>query len=308
MPPGDSGINKPFDRMMKSFADEEPGLFLRLLGVIPAGGDPDLQPLRPETAPSVVLPDYVAVWQTSPLGRIIFHAEFHSSYRREIPSELARYGGSLAWQYQMPVESVVVFMRPEGVPADVPSIGHYDIGPTKTTHPFKVIRLWELDPRPVLETNNPSLVPWALLMKSTIEQDRQIAWLVSRSGNDEAIARFLTLGSLRYDRNTLTAMLGDRNMGLVRAVIEGSSIFREERAEARAEGLAEGLSEGLSEGRADEARKLLRLGLRAKFPDLESLPEIDRISSIEKLEALVENVFVAIDSDAIHNAILSAAS
>src|ERR1700733_5981049 len=116
--------------MMKSFADHAPALFLRLLGAIPAGVEPDIQPLRAETAPSVVLPDYVGVMRTGPAGRVIFHAEFHSSYHRDVPGEMTRYGGSLAWQHRLPVVSVLVLMRPEGVPAEVPEIGHHDIGGT----------------------------------------------------------------------------------------------------------------------------------------------------------------------------------
>ena len=156
--------------MMKSFADQAPALFLRLLGAIPPGVEPDIQPLRAETAPAVVLPDYVGVMRTGPAGRFIFHAEFQSSYHRDLPAEMTRYGGSLAWQHQMPVVSVLVLMRPEGVPAEVPEIGHYDIGATRTTHPFKVVRLWELDPTPMLETKDPRLMPWAVLMKTTEER------------------------------------------------------------------------------------------------------------------------------------------
>jgi hypothetical protein len=248
-------------------------------------------------------------------GRVIFHAEFHSSYHRDVPGEMTRYGGSLAWQHRLPVVSVLVLMRPEGVPAEVPEIGHYDIGATRTTHPFKVVRLWELDPTPMLETKDPRLMPWAVLMKTTEDEVRRIAVFVSRSGDDEALAGFLTLGSLRYDRSTLIQMLGEGNMGLVRAILDGSSIVREEREQAaalgRVEGLEEGLKEGLEkgreEGRANEARRLLRLGLRAKFPILENLPEIDRVSSIEKLEALIESVFRESDAATIHGAILSAA-
>jgi hypothetical protein len=61
----DAGINKPFDRILKAFVDEAPALFLRLLGFIPAGVEADIQPLRPETAPAMVLPDYVAVVRTA---------------------------------------------------------------------------------------------------------------------------------------------------------------------------------------------------------------------------------------------------
>ena len=48
-------INKRFDRIAKELADEAPMLFLRLLGMIPPGADVSLEPLRPETAPQVVM-------------------------------------------------------------------------------------------------------------------------------------------------------------------------------------------------------------------------------------------------------------
>lgn len=301
MPTGDSGINKPFDRILKAFADEAPRLFLGLFGLAPAQAEADIQPLRPETAPPVVMPDYVAL-VTNRGGdgvgeRLIIHAEFESRYYHEIPRDMARYGGSLAWQYHLPVESVLVLLRPEGVPAELPEVGHYDIGGTRTTHSYKVVRSWETDPMPVLVTSNPRLMPWALLMKSSDEQVRGIASLVAAQGDDEALARFLILGGLRYDRGTLNRMLGDRRMsGFIRAYLDGSNLVRELRDEARAE------------GQAGEARKVLRMSLRAKFPELESLSEIDRISSIEALESLIESVIRSNDEHSIHMAILAAAA
>ena len=80
MHPGNAGINKPFDRILKSFADEAPELFLRLLGLVPAGIKPDIQPLRPETAPPMALPDYVAVATDRP-GRPDY-------FSRRIPVQL----------------------------------------------------------------------------------------------------------------------------------------------------------------------------------------------------------------------------
>jgi hypothetical protein len=75
-----------------------------------------------------------------------------------------------------------VMLRPGGVPAKIPEVGHYSIGDTHTTHPFKTLRLREIDPAPVLETNDPKLLPWALLMKSPEEQVLRIASIVSASG------------------------------------------------------------------------------------------------------------------------------
>jgi hypothetical protein len=297
--PGKAGINKPFDRILKSFADEAPALFLRLLGFVPAGVEPDIQPLRPETAPAVVLPDYVAVVRIGSADPIIFHAEFQSNYHQDVPRDMARYGGSLAWQHQMPVESVLVMLRPDRAPAEIPEVGHYDIGVTHTTHPFKVIRIWEIDPTPVLETNDPKLLPWALLLKSTDAQVRGIGSILARQDDDEAVRRFLTLGSLRYNRNSLNEMLGGRKMGLIRAILDGSNLVQEERDLAAAEGRAE--------GRATEARRFLRLLLRKHFPEMESLAEIDAISNADVLESIIESVFDASGADAVRAAILTAA-
>src|ERR1017187_780632 len=192
--------------------------------MIPAGGEADIQPLRPETAPAMVLPDYVAVVRIGAGEWIVFHVEFQSIYYNDVPRDMARYGGSLAWQYQMQVWSVLLLLRPDRAPALIPEVGEYNIGATRTTNPFKVVRLWELDPAPVLETENPRLLPWALLMKSTDEQVREIASIIARQDDDEAVGRFLVLGSVRYDRYALEEMLGGRTMGLARAILDGSSL------------------------------------------------------------------------------------
>jgi predicted transposase YdaD len=302
VPSGDSGINKPFDRILKSFAEEAPELFLRLLGFIPADAGADLQPLRPETAPTVVLPDYVAILQTETGERTIIHVEFQSKYHLDVPRDMARYGASLAWQHQIPVESVLMLLRPDGVPAEVPEVGHYHIGATRTTHPYKVVRLWEINPAAVLETNNPKLLPWALLMKSTDEQVRKIGSILGRQDDEEALGRFLTLGSLRYDSSSLNEMLGGGKMGIVRAILDGSSLVREEREQAAAEGIAE----GMAKGQASEARKVLRFLLKKNFPGLEPIPAIDAITSVAILESLMEATFNETDTASMRAAILAA--
>ncbi len=149
----DAGINKPFDRILKDLADEAPDLLLRLLGM-GLLASPRTSPASSRNCSVVVLPDYVAVIRTGAADPIIFHVEFQSNYYRDLPRDMARYGGSLAWQHQMPVESVLVLLRPQGVPAAIEEAGHYNIGKTLTEHPFRVMRLWEIDPTLVLETEN----------------------------------------------------------------------------------------------------------------------------------------------------------
>jgi hypothetical protein len=299
VPPGNAGINKPIDRILKDVAEEAPQLFLRLLGVVPPEVAADIQPLRPETAPAVVMPDYVAVIRTGLAEPFIFHAEFQLKYHHDLPRNMARYGGSLAWQYQIPVETVLILLRARGVPAAIPEVGHYNIGKTRTSHPFRVMRLWEIDPILVLETRDPRLLPWALLMKSSDEQVREIAAIVARQGDEESVGRFFLLGSLRYNRGSLREMLGGREMGLIRAILDGSSLVQEERDEAKAE--------GRKEGQVGEARRFLRRLLKKNFPQLESMPEIDQISTVEALESLGETIIEARDADRVREAILAAA-
>jgi hypothetical protein len=173
-----------------------------------------------------------------------------------------------------------------------------------------VIRIWEVDPTPVLETNDPKLLPWALLMKSTDEQVRRIAAIVAGLDNDEPVARFLTLGRIRYHRDALNEMVGGGRMGLLQAILDGKDMEVErERAAAagKAQGLAEGQAVGRAEGRAVEARKILRLLLQKHFPALASLTEVDMISDPDTLDSIIESVVNGASAEPVRTAILSAA-
>lgn len=308
------GLNKPLDRIAKDFADEAPRLFLQLLEIAPASADIRLTSLRPETAPSIVLPDYVAELSIDSAHPFTFHVEFYLDYGADVPRKMARYGGSLAWQYQRRVVSILMLLRPDRVPDSIPAIGEYSIGETCTTHPYKVVRTWEIDPAPVFESPDPRMLPWAVLMKSTDEQVRQIGAVLRRKGDGESIARFLTLGSLRYHRSELEAMLEGAHMGLVEAILEGSSLVKEAKEKAAEQGWAMGMEKGLAEGRvkgwtegqSSEARRLLRSCLAARFPGLETLAEIDAIAGVPAMESLLLRIVTAADRDEAMKAIMAA--
>jgi hypothetical protein len=270
----------------------------------------------------------------------LVHVEFYTHYHFTVPGNMARYGGSLAGQHQCRVDSILLLLRPKGAPRDIPAAGEYTVGVTKTIHPFRTVRLWEIDPAPVIETKDPRLFPWAVLMKSTDEQVRTLVAAIVQYGNEETLGRFLTLGSIRYDRNRLEEMLGGHTMGLVEAILEGSSLVREakEKAalEARAEGRAvgrvegwecgraegwesgrvegwesgraEGWEKGREEGQVGEARRLLRSALQRKFPGLEAMPEIDAITPVETLEwLLISEVLSSNERTRVEQAIRAAA-
>ena len=131
--------------------------------------------------------------------------------------------------------------------------------------------------------------------------------MVACQGDEESVGRFFTLGSVRYDRDALQEMLGSREMGMIRAILDGSSLVEEEREKAAAKGRVEGRVEGRMQGQVNDARRFLRRLLSKNFPQLESLTEIDQISNVETLESLGEAIVDARDADAVREAFLAAA-
>ena len=96
-------------------------------------------------------------------------------------------------------------------------------------------------------------------------------------------------------------------MGLVEAILEGSSLVREvkEKAaqEAREAGMAEGLEKGLEQGSTDATRRALRTVLKSRFPGLDAMPEIETIANTETLQSVLELAIVATDRTVIERAI-----
>ena len=308
----EAGVNKPFDRILKSFADDAPRLLLQLVGIVGPGEIVEIDALRPETAPPVAMPDLVVLLRF-PGRKSIFHAEFLLYYVASSISGVARYGGSLAQQHGLDVESILVLLRPDGVPETFPEVAEYRVGNTRVLHPFRVVRMWELDPAPVLATGDARLFPWAVLMKSTDEQVREIGRLVSELGDEEAIGRFLTLGSVRYDRDQLEAMIGGTGMGLTEAILQGSSLVRDITDKASRASLAQGLEQGLARGREEgklvQTRRILRAALEERFPGLEALPEIDAIPTVEALETvLIDQVLKSASRQSVETALRLAGS
>jgi len=228
---------------------------------------------------------------------VLFHVEFQTHYDGGVPRIMARYGGSLAWQYGIRVVSVLLLLRRDGVPAEIPDVGRYRIGETETTHPFKVVRLWEIDPTPVLETRDARLLPWAVLMNSSDAQVRELAAAVGCQKDEEAIGRFLILGGVRYHRELLEGMLGGRKMGLVELLLQESSIFKEAREQA--------VAEASETAHAAGVRQMFRHILRKKFPELEFMPEIEKISKPD-LDSLTDLVMDSDDVDSVRQAIAAA--
>jgi hypothetical protein len=175
-------------------------------------------------------------------------------------------------------------------------------------HPFRVARLWKMDPAPVLETGEWRMLPWSVLMKSSDVEVRKVASVLGREGDEESIARFLTLGGFRYDRGQLEGMLGVKKMPLVEEILLHSSIFKEAREEAVKEAVEHAVEEARAEDQVENRRHSIRVVLRLRFPGLEEAPELDRIADPDRLSALFEIAVTATDREAVVKAIAAAVS
>ena len=195
---------------------------------------------------------------------------------------------------------MLLLLRAKGVPEHVPELGVCQIGETRTTHPFRAARMDLLDPTMLLESGNPRLFPWAVLMNSTDDQVRRIGRELAAIGDEESRGRFRMAATIRYDRNAVRRILGESDMGFLEVIKQGSFLCVEAREEGKAEGKAE--------GSVATARAMLRRYLKSKLPGLEAMPEIDAISSGPMLESLVDELVIESAGRArMRNAILSAA-
>ena len=111
--------------------------------------------------------------------------------------------------------------------------------------------------------------------------------------------------SLKYNKGQIESLIGRHKMGFSEVIWEGSSLLQDMREKATREGKAE----GKQEGQAEEARRLLRVVLADRFPGLEAMPDLERITDIATLESLfLDRVLKSTDREQIESAIRVAAA
>jgi predicted transposase YdaD len=181
---------------------------------------------------------------------------------------------------------------------------------------YRVVRLWELDPEPILSLESPALCPFVPLMRGNAAE------LVLRSqarivGAPDAEIPFedkkvlLTIlsglaGCVIKDKSLLRNLFSEIRLmsdnaffDMIREEGEAIGLVRG-RQEGRQEGREEGLQEGVEQGRRDEAiRAILRI-LARRFGGLPlSLAErLRSISDLATLESFVEEAAVCNNLDA----------
>lgn len=159
-------------------------------------------------------------------------------------------------QYNCDIEQVVIFLKPttsEAVFVD-------QFTARNTTHRYRVIRIWEQDPEPLLLSSG--LLPLATLARTDSPQSllQQVAVQVSmieEAATKQSISVCTQLlAGLVFEPELIRQFLRREDM---RESAIYQEILQEGLQEGRQRGIEQGLEQGLEQGRQSELRLVIRL-------------------------------------------------
>lgn len=140
-----------------------------------------------------------------PDRQYILHLEFQTvpASNPPLPLRMLDYSVRLYRQYECPIEQVVIFLKQTtsfAVYVDQFSFGN-------TTHRYRVVRLWEQEPAPLLAS--PALLPLAVLARTDspevlLEQvAARVDMIEEREQQQNISACIEVLARLKFDKNLI---------------------------------------------------------------------------------------------------------
>lgn len=257
------------------------------------------------------------------------HVEFQLRGKSDMAYRMCIYASRILATYQLPPVGVLVYLVHTKPLAESPyqsMVGRKAV----MTYPFEVVRLWELDPAPILGGELGALLPLVPLMRGAApEQLPELAGKVlelpslDTLSQADLITMLVGFGALRFPDANIWSLLRSSHMfsELIEELIEDSPFFRQVRdaaeqksrekgreegrqegrqkgrQEGREEGREEGRKEGREEGHLEEARMMVRTLARARFPAITDadLAPLAHAVALDDLHALVPALAGAID-------------
>jgi len=191
-----------YDNICKYLAEEYPGNFARWLFSTPAT---EVQVLKTELTLEPIRADSVTFLQTS---NQILHLEFQTLPASEppLPLRMLDYWLRLYRQYRCPIEQVIIFLKP----TTSESVFINEFTAANTWHRYRVIRLWEQDPAPLLADN--ALLPLATLARTDSPRNlleqvaAQVARIESTQQRQNLAASVEILAGLRFEQNLINQL------------------------------------------------------------------------------------------------------
>ena len=190
------------DNLCKYLAEQYPSEFISWL--FPSETS-NVQVLKTELSQEPIRADFLTLLQTT---NLIFHLEFQTLPASDppLPFRMLDYWVRLYRQYRCEVEQVVIFLKATTSEAAFTN----EFTASNTTHRYRIIRMWEQDPAPLLA--NPALLPLATLAQTDSPQ-ALLAQVADRVANIEetqqrqnVAACTEILAGLRFDKNLITQL------------------------------------------------------------------------------------------------------
>lgn len=259
-----------YDNICKYLAEQYPTEFARWLLSESAT---DIQVLRSELNVEPIRADSLTLLQTS---NQILHLEFQTqpTSNPPLPFRMLDYWVRLKRQYWCHVEQVVIFLKYSTSEA----VFTNEFEDINTRHRYRVIRLWEEDPTPLLA--NPALLPLATLAKTDspnalLEQVvAQVDMIEEPRQRGNLSACVAVLAGLRFEENLIRQLFREE-------IMQESVIYQQI--------LQKGLQQGLQQGKQEEASSLIVRQLTRRFGTVNSQnQEQIQALSINQLEDLGE--------------------
>ncbi|MBW4627242.1 MAG: DUF4351 domain-containing protein [Brasilonema octagenarum HA4186-MV1] len=255
-----------YDNTCKYLAENYPADFARWLL---ASDTSDIEVLKTELNLEPIRADSLTFLQIS---NQILHLEFQTSPKSTPPLDfrMLDYYTRLKRQYWCDIEQVLILLQ--ATSSEI--VFHTQYVDKKTRHEYRVIRLWEEDPTPLLA--NPALLPLATLARSDSPQDllEQVAAAVdmieSREERQNISACVQVLAGLRFPKNLMRQLFREE-------IMQESVIYQDI------------LQKGKEQGKKQEALELILRLLTRRFGVIESeVQQQIRSLSITQLEELAE--------------------
>jgi predicted transposase YdaD len=284
-----------FDATSKYLIDLQPSAWAKLFGY----ASRDVKVCNIDLSTVTASADAVLM-----IGRKIkeaLHIEFQSRYDKTVGLRALLYSLLASKTLGVSVRSVILLLRPE---ADGPEMNgvvrkkRVDGKPYLEFH-YDVVRVWQLSPEDLLKGELGTL-PLAFIANITRDKIPSLFRRVAKR-----LAEETDPGTAKEIWTTVKVLMGlkyedDFVMDIFERVsfLEDSTTYqamvRKGKAEGEAVGKVEGKVEGKAEGKVEEARSLLiKFGAKKLGkPDVKTIAKIDRIRSLERLEDLIEHVFV----------------
>jgi hypothetical protein len=290
-----------YDLLFKSLAEDDPRGFLHLF----AGRDFDeqviIEPIPREVGLPVLEVDHAYRVQGEG-GSWIEHLEQQTWWKNELPERTAWHGAGLTFKYRLPVRTTMVLISQKGAPRSVPESGEVSIGRLRVEYRYDVVKLWEVAAERALCPGHPKLLPWVLLMRASHEEIRRAVRWMREVEDPNLLVNFRVLGGLRYDEDEFQRLLEKAGAMITEEDIMKSSWVRSVREQWTGEGIEKGIEKGLLQGALGSLRNLLR----ARFPGLESLPQLDALADPAKVQQLVAEVSLSPDENTAKELIFNA--